>query len=80
MVLGPVVSAPGLAAWWARNETSPGQVSGRKSMRCDALPDKRLQLTPNSSFKSVRGTLLAAEAVPQRWRSALLSAAEPLVR
>jgi len=37
---------------------------------------KRLQLTPNSLFQSIRGTVLAADAVPQRWRSALLVAAE----
>jgi len=42
------------------------------------LPNKRLQLTPNSSFQSMRGTVLAAGAVPQRWRSALLGAADPL--
>jgi len=41
-------------------------------------PNKRLQLTPNSSFQSIRGTLLAAGVVPQRWRSALLGAADPL--
>lgn len=29
-------------------------------------PDKRLQLTPNSSLQSIRGTVLAAGAVPQR--------------
>jgi hypothetical protein len=39
-----------------------------------------LQLTPNSSFQSIRGIVLAAGAVPQRWRSALLGAAEPPVR
>jgi hypothetical protein len=38
---------------------------------------KRLQLTLNSSFQSIRGTVLAAGAAPQRWRSALLGAAEP---
>jgi hypothetical protein len=43
-------------------------------------PNKRLQLTPNSSFESVRGTVLAVGAAPQRWRSALLGAAEPQVR
>jgi hypothetical protein len=43
-------------------------------------PNKALQLSPNSSFQSIRGTLLAAAAVPQRWRSALLGAAEPHVR
>ena len=42
-------------------------------------PPKRLQLTPNSSLQSIRGTALAAGAVPQRWRSALLGAAEPQV-
>jgi hypothetical protein len=42
--------------------------------------NKRLQLTPNSSFQSIRGTVLAAGAAPQRWRSALLGAAEPHVR
>jgi len=41
---------------------------------------KRLQLTPNSSFQSIHGTVLAAVAVPQRWRSALLGAAEPPIR
>jgi len=45
-----------------------------------APPNKRLQLTPNSSFQSIRGTILAAGTVPHRWRSALLSAAEPLIR
>jgi hypothetical protein len=39
-----------------------------------------LQLTPNSSFQSIRGTVLAAGGVPQRWRSALLAAAEPHIR
>jgi hypothetical protein len=43
-------------------------------------PNKRLQLTPNSSFHSVRGTVLAAVSEPQRWRSALLGAAEPHIR
>jgi len=38
--------------------------------------DKRLLLTPNSSFESIRGTVLAAGTVPQRWWSALLGAAE----
>ncbi len=38
---------------------------------------KRLQLTPNSSFQSIGGIVLAAGAVPLRWRSALLGAAEP---
>ncbi len=42
--------------------------------------NQRLQLTPNSSFQSIHGTVLAAGTVPQRWRSALLSAAEPPVR
>jgi pimeloyl-ACP methyl ester carboxylesterase len=42
--------------------------------------NKRLQLTPNSSYQSVRGTVLAAGAVPQRWWSALLSVAEPHIR
>ena len=32
------------------------------------MPNKRLQLTPNSSFQSIRGTVLAASAVPQHWR------------
>jgi hypothetical protein len=41
------------------------------------LPNK---LTPNSLFQSIRGTVLAAGTVPQRWRSALLGAAEPPVR
>jgi hypothetical protein len=45
-----------------------------------SMPNKRLQLTPNSSFESFRGTVLAAGAVAQRWRSALLGAAEPPVR
>jgi len=45
-----------------------------------APPNKRLQLPPNSSLQSIRGTVLAADAVPQRWRSALLGAAEPPVR
>ncbi len=43
-------------------------------------PNKRLQLTPNSSFQSIRGNNLAAGAVPQCWRSALLRAAEPQIR
>jgi hypothetical protein len=43
-------------------------------------PNKRLQLTPNSSFQSIRGTVLAAGIVLQRWRSALLDAAEPPLR
>jgi hypothetical protein len=43
-------------------------------------PNKRLQLPPNSSFQSIRGTVLASDAVPQRWRSALLGAAEPPIR
>jgi hypothetical protein len=38
---------------------------------------KRLQLTLNSSFQLMGGSIQAAGAVPQRWRSALLSAAEP---
>jgi hypothetical protein len=47
----------------------------------DRLPhDKRLQLTPNSSLQSIRGTVLAAGTAPQRWRSAPLGAAEPLIR
>jgi hypothetical protein len=29
-------------------------------------PNKRLQLTPNSSRQSIRGTVLATGAVPQR--------------
>ena len=41
---------------------------------------KRLQLTPNSSLQSIRGSFLAADAVPQRWQSALLGAAEPHIR
>jgi len=43
-------------------------------------PSKRLQMTPNSSSQSIRGTVLAAGAVPQRWRSALLGAAELPIR
>jgi hypothetical protein len=39
-----------------------------------------LYLSPNSPFQSVRGTVLAAGAVPQRWQSALLGAAEPPIR
>jgi uncharacterized integral membrane protein len=42
--------------------------------------NKWLQLPPNSSLQSIRGTVLAVVAVPQRWRSALLGAAEPHVR
>ena len=42
--------------------------------------NKRLQLTPNSSLQLIRGTVLAAGPVRQRWRSALLGAAEPLAR
>ena len=45
-----------------------------------APSNKRLQLTPNSSFQSIRGTVLAAGTVPRRRRSALLGAAEPHVR
>lgn len=41
---------------------------------------KRLQLTPNGSFQPIRGAVLAAGAVPQRWRSALWGASEPPVR
>jgi len=41
---------------------------------------KRLQLTPNRSVQSVHGTVLAAGAVLQRWRSALSGAAEPHIR
>ena len=41
---------------------------------------KWLQLTPSSSLQSFRGTVLAAGVVPQRWRSALLGAAEPPIR
>ena len=41
---------------------------------------KRLQLTPNSSLQSIRVTVLAAGTAPQRWRSALLGAAEPHIR
>jgi len=43
-------------------------------------PNKRLQLTPNSSLQSIRGPVLVAGAVPGRWRSALLGAAEPHAR
>jgi hypothetical protein len=42
--------------------------------------NKRLHLTLNSPFHTIRGTVLTAGAVPQRWRSALLRAAEPLIR
>ena len=51
-------------------------------VRARAKPpsNKRLQLTPNSSFQSIRGSVLAAGAAPQRRRSALLGAAEPHVR
>ena len=42
--------------------------------------NKRLQLTPNSSFQSDRGAVLAAGVAPRRWQSALLGAAEPHVR
>jgi len=41
---------------------------------------KRLQLTPNNSFQSIRTAILAASAVRQRWRSALLVATEPPLR
>jgi len=41
---------------------------------------KRLQLTPNSLFQTIHCTVLAAAPVPQRWRSALLGAAEPPIR
>ena len=81
MVLGPVVSTrPGSRHSGSETETSSGQASGQKSMCCDALPNKRLHLTPNSSFQSIRVTVLAAGAVPHCWRSALLGAAEPHVR
>jgi hypothetical protein len=45
-----------------------------------APSNKRLQLPPNSSFRSMGGTVLATGVVPHRWRSALLGAAdrEPL--
>ena len=43
-------------------------------------PNKRLQLTSHSSLQSIRCTVRVAGAVPQRWRSALLGAAEPHVR
>ena len=43
-------------------------------------PNKRLLLTSNSSFQSIRGIVLTAGSVPQRWRSALLGAAEPPIR
>jgi hypothetical protein len=43
-------------------------------------PNKRLQLAPNSSFESIRDTVLAAGAAPQCRQSALLDAAEPPVR
>ncbi len=39
-------------------------------------PNKRLQLTPNCSVQSIRGTVLAAGTVPRPWRSAPLAAAE----
>ncbi len=37
---------------------------------CNALPNKRLQLTPNSPLQSIRGTVLAAGAVSRRTRTA----------
>ncbi len=40
------------------------------------MPNERLQLPPNSLFQSIRGTILAAATPLQRWRSALLGAAE----
>jgi hypothetical protein len=40
-----------------------------------ALPNERLQLPPNSSLQSIRGSILAAAAVPQRSRSAVSGAA-----
>jgi hypothetical protein len=40
----------------------------------------RLQRTPNSPFQSIRGKVLATDAMPQRWQSALLGAAEPHIR
>jgi hypothetical protein len=43
-------------------------------------PNEQLQLAPNSSLRSIRGNVLAAGAVPQRWRSAVLGAAEPHIR
>jgi hypothetical protein len=49
---------------------------GARSIGSFRLHNKPLQLTPNSAGQSIRGTLLAAEAVPQRWRSALFGAAE----
>lgn len=42
--------------------------------------NKRLQMTPNSWLQSIRVTVPAAGAVAQRWRPALLGAAEPQVR
>ena len=60
----------------------PGQYRSDQilEIRDTETNNKRLQLTPNSSFQSIRGTVLAASAVPQRWWSALLGAAEPPVR
>lgn len=47
-------------------------------LREESIPS--LQLPPNTSFQSIGGTVLAAGAVPQRWRSALLGVAEPPIR
>jgi len=44
------------------------------------LANERLQLTPNSSFQSIRGTALAADDVAQRRQSALVGAAESPIR
>ena len=54
--------------------------SSRRAKLARPRHNKRLQLTPNISLQSIRGTVLAAGAVPQRWRSALLGAAEPHIR
>jgi hypothetical protein len=40
----------------------------------------RSQLTPNGSFRSTRGTLLAAVTMSQCWQSVLLGASEPPIR
>jgi hypothetical protein len=75
-----------MEAWWFVRRGQPEEVATAteedaiRGLTRLAFSWKRLQLTPNSSFQSVRGTVLATEAVPQRWQSALLGAAEPHIR
>ena len=62
---------------WGQNDLEAH--SGQNIARLSPL-NKRLQLTPNSLSQSIRGTVMAADALLQRWRSALSGAAEPLIR